>query len=235
MSRISFISSVGGYPLKANVLRVFMLMALSVSVFLLLVLIGFELLPIMVGNDDFVILQQANLQVTRAQLLAKDVLVLEYRSDLYHTQAVNELQTALPNFRASQAGLLTGDHSLGLPGNPPDSVRNSLNAARADYIAIVAAVDNILLHPNNNPPDPVQVNIVLQHERAYAIAMYQAATLLQSEAETKKIQLLAIKSILAAVVGLVVILHYVFFTRRLLQQVVGVEVEEEKRNQGEEG
>lgn len=219
--------------MKTNVLRIYMLTALSVSIFLLIVLIGFELLPITMGNDDFVILQQANLQVVRVQLLAKNVLILEYRSELYHTQAVNELQTALPNFRATQSGLLNGDPVLGLPDNPPDDVRNSLNAVRPDYNAIVAAVDNILLHPNNNPPDLIQVNIVLQHERGYMTAMYQVASLLQSDAETRKIELLIIKISLIGIIGVVAILRHALFARRLMQRAAMVDIAQEEKEKAE--
>jgi len=208
--------------LKAKTL---LLMALAVTLFLLIALVGFEILPMTAGNDDFVVLQQANLQIVRVQLLAKDVLVLAYRPDLYRTQAVNELQTVLPSFRSVQPALLNGNPSLGLPGNPSDSVQAFLSIGQSDYTAIVAAVDNILLHPGNSP-DIVQVNIVLQHERAYTTAMYQVAALLQGEAEVRKMQLFIIKIALTGVIALLVVLKYLLFTKNVVREQV-----EQVRNQ----
>lgn len=200
-----------------------MISALVLALFLLVVLAAFEIFPALSGNDDLIVTQQANLQLARNEFIAKDVLILAYRPITNHSQAINELQTILPMLQQVQAGLRNGDSTLGLPANPPDNVKIALTATQSDYLSITIALKNILLHPDSTTVDPVQLSIILQHERSYTTSMYQVVLLLQGNAEAQKIQLLIIKISLAGAVGLVVILKYLLLTREVVTSSIAKE------------
>lgn len=216
--------------MQVKTLRVYMVVALLMTLFLLLSTVIFEILPLLSGYDDLVVMQQANFQLARNEFISKDVMVLAYRPITYHSQAINELQTVLPQFQQVQVGLLHGDTSLGLPGNPPDSVRAALAVSQNDYLAIVTAVQHLLARPDANNPDPIQVEIVLQHERLYVNNMYQVITLLQQDAEARKVQLIFIKLTIIGGAGVIVVLKYTLFTRRALERMAkaGQESEEQQ-------
>ncbi len=199
-----------------------MISALVLALFLLVVLVAFEIFPALSGNDNLVISQQANLQLARDEFIAKDVLILAYQPSTYHSQAVNELQTILPMFEQVQVGLSNGDSTLGLPANPPDNVQIALATCKSDHLAITTALKNILAHPDS-AVDPIQLNIILMHERPYTTSMYAVVTTLQSNAEAQKIQLLIIKISLAGAAGLVVILKYLLLTREVVARSMELE------------
>jgi hypothetical protein len=118
---------------------------------------------------------------------------------------------------------LKGDASLDLPGNPPDSVRTALAVSQSDYLAIATAVNRLLTHPDASTPDMIQVEIVLQHERLYVNEMYQVITLLQQDAEARKVQLIFIKLTILGGTGVVVILKYSLFTQVALKRIQSLE------------
>lgn len=210
--------------MKSQTLRIYMIMALVLTLFLLLSLVTLNILPLFPSSDDLVIMQQANFQLARDEFIAKDVMVLAYRPLSYHSQAVSELQTVLPQFQMVQVGLLQGNVSLSLPGKPPDSVKVALLASQSDYLAIVTAVNHLLAHPDATNPDPIQVEIVLQHERLYVGEMYQVISLLQQDAEARDVQLIFIKLTILGGTGTIVILKYALLTRFALK---GMEKAEE--------
>lgn len=209
--------------MRVKTLRIYMVAALLLTIFFLLSLVVLEILPLLSGQDDLIVMQQANFQLARDEFMAKDVLSLAYRPASFHSQAINELQTILPQFQRVQVGLLHGDVSLGLPGDPPDSVRAALLVSQTDYIAIVTAVNHLLADPDASNPDMIQVEIVLQHERLYTSEMYQVITLLQQDAEARKVQLIFIKLTIIGGTGTIVILKYTLFTRRALERMTETE------------
>lgn len=215
--------------MRARTLRMYMIGALVLTIFLLLSLAAFDILPLVSGNDDLVIMQQANFQLARDEFISKDVMILAYRPATYHSQAVSELQTVLPQFQSVQVGLLKGNVALDLPGNPPDSVQVALLASQSDYLAIVTAVNHLLATPDAAKPDIVQVEIVLQHERLYINEMYQVISLLQADAEARKVQLVIIKLAIIGCAGVTILLKYTLFTRHALQEME--EVKEEQRKE----
>jgi hypothetical protein len=217
---------------QVKTLRVYMIMSLIMTLFLLLSLVLFEILPLLSGYDDLIVMQQANFQLARDEFMAKDVMILAYRPAAYHYQAINELQTILPQFQRVQVGLLQGDASLGLPGKPPDSVRAALLVTQSDYLAIATAVQRLLMYPDSENPDMIQVEIVLQHERLYTTNMYQVITLLQQDAEARKVQLIFIKLTIIGGAGVIVILKYTLFTRHALRGMA--EAEQDNTNKQEE-
>lgn len=208
---------------QVKTLRAYMIASLLMTLFLLVSLVILETLPLLSGQDDLIIMQQANFQLARDEFISKDVMVLAYRPLSYHSQAVNELQTVLPQFQQVQTGLLKGDVTLGLPGHPPDSARAALLVSQSDYLAITTAVQHLLAHPDSNSPDPIQVEIVLQHERLYVNEMYQVITLLQQDAEARKVQLILIKLTVVGGASVIVILKYTLFTRKALERMAETE------------
>ncbi len=219
--------------MQVKTLRTYMIMALLMTLFLLLSLTILNILPLLSGQDDLIIMQQANFQLARDEFMAKDVLSLAYRPVSFHSQAINELQTILPQFQQVQVGLLHGDVSLGLPNNPPDSVRAALQVSQSDYIAIVTSVNRLLAHSDTSNPDPIQVAIVLQHERLYVNEMYQVITLLQQDAEARKVQLIFIKLTVIGGAGVIVILKYTLFTRYALKEMTEAEESKTGKSQRE--
>lgn len=205
--------------MKARRMQAYMLAILGLSLFGLLAVSAFEILPITSGNNDFIITQQANFQLARAEFLVKDVYILAYRGDTARAQAVSELQIQLPAFERVQAGLANGDPTLGLPNNPSAGVKQALLSANADYLALDAAIKAILASPEK-APDLVQVTIVAQHERPYLAAMYPVTTLLQQEAQTRSIQFLVIKMALIGLVFVLIIVKYTAFTQKVIAEMI---------------
>lgn len=216
--------------MQAKTLQTYMIGAQALTLFLLVALIVFEIFPTTTGNDDFIVMQQANFQLARNEFIAKDVLILEYKP-ANRSQAIGELQTVMPSFQQVQKGLLNGDITLGLPANPPDNVQAALALTQSDYLAIVTAVNHLISQPDSNP-DPVQVNIVLQHERFYVTEMYQVISLLQQDAEARRDQLIIIKVAIIGGAGLMVVLKYTLFTRRVLKRMVVAEQEDKEQQEG---
>jgi hypothetical protein len=195
-----------------------MLITLSLSLFLLVILAAFEVLPITNGNNDLTVIQQVNLQLARHEYLVKDVYLLTRRDDTTQAQAISELQIQEPQFERTQQALMDGDAALGLPPASP-AVKSALIQAQGDYLAIVTAIKTILKTPGKSP-DPIQVEIVSQHDRRYIAAMYPAVALMQQDAQTRLIQLLVLKMSLIGVVVLLVMLKYLLFTQRVVRKMI---------------
>lgn len=179
---------------------------------LLLVTIGFNLVPFSAGNNDIAILNQINLQVARDEFIAKDVMILAYRSPTFHSQAISELQTTFPSFQQVQNGLLHGDATLGLP-SMPDDVQHVMLQSQDDYAAISTALKIILASPDSIP-DTIQVNIIMRHEMPYALAVYQASLFYTQHAEARRDILLALSSTFSLIAIIVITLYYFLIFRK---------------------
>jgi len=214
--------------MRARVQKTTVMVVVPTILFLLLMLIGFDLYPVVSGNDELVIEQQAWLQVVRNEYLAKDILILAYRPATYHSQAVSDLQVILPGLQQTQTGLLKGDASLGLPNNPSDEVRQILQRAQSDYVPLVAALKVILAH-SDGPVDPIQLNIVMMHEYPYSVTMAQLAILIQQQAEATNLHLLIIKISIKTLLLVVISAHYLFSGRKAFNRLVEIEEEAQKK------
>lgn len=184
---------------------------------LLLIVLGFIVLPFTGGNDDLQIISQVETQVARAEFLAKETLILAYRPATFHSEAVNGLQTTLPDFERVQTGLLKGDAALGLPANPADDVTRAILRTSNDYQAIDAALKAILARPDQ-PTDIVQVDIIVQHEILYGPEMYQVVLLLQQHAQSWQIQLLIIRIVIIVIALMSKIGNYLLVTRVVMHE-----------------
>jgi hypothetical protein len=163
-----------------------------IAMALLILLAVSQLLPL--AYNVPMLVGQSALQGTRAQRIAKDALVLEYRPASEHAQAINEIQNSLPIWEAQQSYLSTLQNS---------TVQTLMAQAQPDYLAIDTAARNLLAHTN----DTTQTNIIIQHERNYTLVMNQLSQLIQDRIQEFKVDVIIIQiSItvleLATVVGL---------------------------------
>jgi hypothetical protein len=149
------------------------------GVFLLLVSLLFEALPLLPNNA----LNSFHLAARQRGLeehIVKDTLMLAYRSSSDdHAEAISELQTALPLWEKVQNGLQDGDTSLGISSHLPNDVRVLLLQAQPDFIYLDAAAHHILAHPS--PVDATEIDIILQHDQNYFLTMGQAVIAYQDD------------------------------------------------------
>jgi len=148
------------------------------GIFLFIVSILFEALPLMRGNalNTFHLIAR---QRVFEQRIVTDVLTLAYRPEEEHPEALSELQTALPVWEKVQNGLQKGDDSLGISPNLPNNVKLYLLQMQPDFSYMDTAARQILAH--HDPVDPDQVVIILQHEQSYYLSMAQAVILFQDD------------------------------------------------------
>jgi hypothetical protein len=161
---------------------------------------------------------QAGLQRARSQRIAKDVLILADKpTDEEKAAAINELQLQLDGWEKTQAGLRQGDPDLGLPRSVPADVSLVLNQAQPDYIAITTATKAILA-AKEKPPDPVQVDIILSHERSYYLAMSQVVMLWQAQLDARRWQFFYIEGSALTAIAVIVICMHRFLTMRAIHE-----------------
>lgn len=204
---------------QAKLQHVSVAIVIAAMIVLLLMLIGFDLFPFTVGNDELVIQSQANLQVARGEALAKSALMLSYPA--FHLPAVSQLQIVEPQLEQTQIGLLKGNPSLGLPP-PPDDVKLVLDQAGRPYADVTTAIKKLLASPDA-PPDAIEVSIVVQSVDNYAGSMYQVAQILQQHAESRNLSLAIFKVVLKTLLIIVIAGHYLLAGRKILSRLVEVE------------
>lgn len=186
---------------------------------LLCILACFLIIPLLAGNDELAIINQANLQVARVEFFAQATQTLAYRPLTFHSEAVSGMEVNLPILQQTQNGLLKGDPSLGLPSNTPDDVRQLLLNMQPDYSATVTALKIILANPDK-PPDPIQVDIVMRHTQPYAVGLYQVVQAMTKHAEERKTLFFVIDIILVVLVLIDIGGGYLLLIRPVLKEVV---------------
>lgn len=164
--------------------------------FLLLLIAGFQAIPLTVSNAQVI---QADLQRTRCELIVKSVLILAYRPTAEHTQAISDLQVVLPLFEQEQA-ILVSYHS--------DSIQTYLLQAQPDYLAIIKATQNILAQ-KDKPVDMVQVNIILDHEQGYFHSMNELLIYGQQRLDARAVQVFSYESGIDALLLLIAVLFWI--------------------------
>lgn len=158
--------------------RVFLRTIIISCIALIIILSGFQALAFsIIGINVTSELQQ---QGAISQRIAKNALILQYEpSD--RANALNELQNVLPNFETGQ----------NLVPRLPASTQTILNETNPDYIDIDTAAHKLINNPSA-PTDPLQVQIILQHERPYYLSVTQAVTALKATVASDKTSLLVI-------------------------------------------
>lgn len=170
-------------------LRHHLIISIVAAILLLIILAGFQALPVFQDNSAEVV-NDAGLQRTRCQIIAKSVYVLAYRPKAEHAQAVSDLQTTLPLWQQEQENLTSSVTSDVLP---------LLQDARSNYLAIAAATKAILAQPDQSP-DPIQIDIVANSNRDYTRTMNQVNILLVRQAEIRERGLLFFESLIDLIV-----------------------------------
>ena len=166
----------------------------------LILLVGFETLPLHV-DDDLALVAQSSTQGIISQRIAKDALLMQYGTTAERIQAVSELEIMLPIFESRQA-ILANDPTI-------RQVQPLLLSAKADFVSIDTAAHMLLSHADRSA-DPVQVQIILLHEPSYLFSMAQVTSGIGDEGEGDKGQIFIIELfmntlIMASVVGALVI------------------------------
>jgi hypothetical protein len=175
--------------------KTFYAIARVTKIFLMLLLMGFELVPSLSGGDAPYI-NQAALQLTRSQQLTNAAYMLAYRPAAEHAQAMYDLQTILPAFEKEQNLLLT---------NTTSEIQDLLQQARTDYLPIIAALQTIIAHPQS-VVDPIEINIIVLHEHSYLITMNALLLILPRHLEDRNIQLFIIQIIIEVLFSIVFIM-----------------------------
>lgn len=166
------------------------------GIFLLLILLAFEALPLMPNstlNTFHLVARQRVLE----EHIVKNILVLAYRPQDEHAEAISEIQTALPVWEQVENGLQKGDTVLGISPRLPQDMKLLLIQAQPDFVYLDAAVRKILEHPS--PVDQTELEIVLQHDQGYYIAMAQVVNVLQDDLRSMVIIYFSIELIIGII------------------------------------
>lgn len=168
------------------------------GVFLLLIMLAFEAIPVVQPSAANAI-YQAGLQGTRSQVITKDMLILETQTDQEsRSQAISDLQVLLPLFEQEQSTLTS--YRL-------TDVNVLMSNARSDYLALDAAVKATIANSNKSV-DKTQVDIVLAHNTSYLHTMNQVVVALQGHVDDENLHLFIIEAIID---GLLILLSIIFF------------------------
>jgi len=150
----------------------------GLGLFLLLISVVFESLPLMPGSTTLDTFRLMIRQRSLEERIVKSTLILAYRaSPDERAEAINELQNTLPAWKKVQTGLRNGDASLGISPNLPTEVKLLLAKIQPNFISIDTSARKILEHPSS--VDPVQIDIILQHSQLYYLTMAQSSDAFQ--------------------------------------------------------
>jgi hypothetical protein len=180
-------------------------MAMITCIALLIILGLFQSVWVLGGSASSIMVQ-CGLQRTRMQAITKDVLILAYRPTADHAQAIGELQIVLPLWEQTQKGLQVGDTTLMLPAHVPETVQALMIASQSDYLAIDTAAKKIIA---DGPVDPIQAQIILNHEHSYAVEMTQVNNAWQLQIDGAFLHIFWIESGITLLVIVLLLLLYI--------------------------
>jgi hypothetical protein len=150
---------------------------------LLLLLIGFEMVPINSIRDTQQYIVNAGYQRARSQMLERCAYALQYGPATEKAQARSILQSRIILFQQEQTLLLT---------NPDSDIQRLLQASQTDYLSIAAAVHVLIMHPDM----PIELDILMLHDRRFFSQMNAVVFLLEQHLEVRNTQLLTIRVLL---------------------------------------
>lgn len=141
-------------------------------------------------------LVSAELQQARCERIAKDAMILQYRTPDEQPQAISELQVLLPVFQQEQSAIQS---------YPDSQVQLLVLQSNADFTPMVDAVKSILAN-QGKPVDPTQVDIILAHEHSYEVAANQIVMLMQQNLNTQGTQIFGMElAIILVSIGLTIV------------------------------
>lgn len=199
-------------------LRTYVRIFLTVCLALLILLSLFQWIWVL-GGSGTSIMYRAGLQRDLTERITKDVLTLAYRPITEHPQAINELQNTLPAWEHGQHALQTGDPALALPRHPPDTILQLMISSQPDFAAIDTAARQIIAHPDK-PVDPVEVDIIVAHERDYFLTLAQVNTAWQQYIDGAFLQIFWIEEGLVGIVVGMLVGNYFLVSRRVYNRIV---------------
>lgn len=176
---------------------------LAKTVFLILI-VALAYLPVYEQSSS--VLDNAELQRTRVERIAKDVLILAYRPTSEHVQAISELQITQLMWSQEQS-FLTNTHNADL--------QQLMMQTQPDYMSVSVALNIILAHTDKKI-DPIQLNIILMHERPYLLSINLVVNWLQKAINDQLFWLFLIESGLAFGVLILIICKEFLVVRPLL-------------------
>lgn len=191
---------------------------LTITMLVLLLLLALFQAIWVFGGSETSIMNQAGLQRTRAQAIAKDVMILAYRPAAEHPQAISELQAVLPRFEQTQAGLQNGNADLSLPNHVPDDILLPLSASQSDFVALDTAARLIASHPDTSV-DPVELSIVISHASMYSQDMTAVVAAWQTRIDSAFLHIFWWETGLVCLTMLVIGGKYLFVTRQILRRL----------------
>jgi hypothetical protein len=152
----------------------------------LLLLIGFEMVPVNSIRDTQQYIVNAGFQRARSQMLERYAYALQYGPAAEKAQAMSMLKNRSALFQDEQALLAT---------NPDPDVQRLVQQARADYLALVDAVHTLIAHPNETVNQD-ELATVLFHDQRFFLPMDALTTVLQQHSERQTEQFLLVKGII---------------------------------------
>jgi hypothetical protein len=179
--------------------RHFIRICLICNIVFLCLLVGFESVPFSWPDSQAVLVA---VQGGRSQRITKDILEMRYKVDS-RAEAVGELETMLPAWEADQARLSTG---------LSPAAKTLLDFTSTDYTDIDDATRKILLNPNK-PVDPLQAQIVVDHEWQYYTSSVQILAILSPEIYARKVRLLITEGFIDALLLFLSITLFVLVER----------------------
>lgn len=176
---------------------------------LLILLTSFSVYSITNQNSQLMVEQQAYTQIARANVIAKDIVVITYNPTRDNSQFVSDLQVILPLIQKTQDAFSTGDASLGIAGNPTDTILQALQLAQSNYLSLVTAAKVVAANPTTQL-NSIEVNIVLNNVPQYSTNMSNIALLYRQDAYSTNFHLLIIKIVLCITILSIQTFNYGF-------------------------
>lgn len=183
------------------------------KVLLLLFLTGFDLVPLYWQNENLIVTDLLN--GSRDQRVVKDILELRAHPN---TEAIAELQSTLPAWESGQNAIAN---------DPSPAIHTLYDFSRIDFAYMDTAIKNVLAHPDK-PIDPVQAQIVLDHEWPYYLSTIELQDALSLQLTAQKASLIFIQWIINIFLLIAWIWFYIF-VRKLVRFKSDLEEEDRKK------
>lgn len=194
--------------MRSKPLKAYSIAILLTKTIFLIVIVALAYLPVYEQSSS--VLDRAELQRTRVERIAKDALILAYRPVNEHVQAVSELQTTQLIW-AQEQSFLSNIHNA--------EMQQLMMQTQPDYMSISVALNVILAHTDKKI-DPIQLNIILMHERPYLLSINLVIDWLQNAINDQLFWLFVIESGLAFGVLVLIICKEFLVVRPLLPKAI---------------
>jgi hypothetical protein len=183
-----------------NVLKAYTWIRSALIAILIIFLFLLNLFAVTVQPYDYI--NTATKQMTRSQAMVKDVLILSYRRDHQddaYTNAASELQGIFPIFQQEETRL---------QGIQRSDLKTMISAINSDYSPMVSALKTILPHVSQ-PIDPLQLDIILQHEHSYLISMNQIIMLMLQDLDSINQEIFTLSTVMLAIIMILTVVNVI--------------------------